>query len=457
MVHNRNRLGTLLISVLFMNCSCEEIICAEQPYRYVLFEGGGVKGTAYAGAILALEEHKLMDNVRGFAGSSAGSQQAALMAARYTGEELHDVLSDMEYSDFMDTSSSTVEMLESSFSIINPFEDIWRLIQKFGFFKGEAIETVIDTLLAKKTGRNGTTFRELYEYSKMELRITATCVSTGYLEWFDRNNTPDMKVSRAVHASSAIPFVYEPVLHDGKMYVDGGCLRNLPHDSFPGLGSILAFSVREFGLLGVENLPNISNIVQFSAQLANTILFGPSSANSLILSQDSKNLDIIPIDFGDVTGISFGLTQEQKAQLMLNGYDAVIERLNICGVIEENKESGVKPQWYSNLLKIIEESNELTEIGVPKKLQNTLENSRLKGVMVEIDRMYNELEQCVNLGDEKTSCQFHVIFEQEKSHWVYKEVISMVFSLLRAVVAENWVTFFFIIVGTFWLKNYCCS
>ena len=46
----------------------------------LVVEGGGTKGSAYPGVVLALEEAGVMKNCKKFAGSSAGAQTAALVA-----------------------------------------------------------------------------------------------------------------------------------------------------------------------------------------------------------------------------------------------------------------------------------------------------------------------------------------------------------------------------------------
>ena len=54
----------------------------------VVFEGGGVKGAVYAGALVALEEHGVLAGVQKYAGTSAGSTVAALLAAGYSSCEI---------------------------------------------------------------------------------------------------------------------------------------------------------------------------------------------------------------------------------------------------------------------------------------------------------------------------------------------------------------------------------
>jgi len=54
----------------------------------LVFSGGGIKGLAYVGAIKALEEKQLFQNVKRFAGASAGAITAALLAIGMGADEL---------------------------------------------------------------------------------------------------------------------------------------------------------------------------------------------------------------------------------------------------------------------------------------------------------------------------------------------------------------------------------
>ena len=50
-------------------------------FRNLVFEGGGVKGIAYAGAIGVLERKGILKDIRRAGGASAGAITAALLAA----------------------------------------------------------------------------------------------------------------------------------------------------------------------------------------------------------------------------------------------------------------------------------------------------------------------------------------------------------------------------------------
>ncbi len=66
----------------------------------LVFEGGGVKGIALAGAFSILEEHGFP--TQNVAGTSAGAVVGSLVAAGYTAKELHDLLQETPFSSFED-------------------------------------------------------------------------------------------------------------------------------------------------------------------------------------------------------------------------------------------------------------------------------------------------------------------------------------------------------------------
>ena len=49
-------------------------------FRNLVFEGGGVKGIAYAGAVAVLEDKEILPDIRRVAGTSAGAITAVLLA-----------------------------------------------------------------------------------------------------------------------------------------------------------------------------------------------------------------------------------------------------------------------------------------------------------------------------------------------------------------------------------------
>lgn len=300
-------------------CSATE----DKGYAYLLFEGGGVRGIAYGGVVKALEEAHLLEHVEGFSGTSAGSQVAAFLAAGYSGAEIIEELIHVDFNSLADTNSGVLG-----------------ITSKFGYYKGDALENMIDTLIKKKTGIEGTTFAQLREYSCAkgsckELRLPALNVNTGRLTWFNAQTTPGVSVAKAVRASSAIPLFYQPAsikMPDGETYlfVDGGTLRNLPHDAFdvtpdkPALG----LSLRDNGVIGIQKKTKFEDLPEYLLQMYNAILFGPNSANSLEIG--SHAVDIRAINSDDVGVTDFDIDQMTKSDLISKGHNAVFKQLEIC-------------------------------------------------------------------------------------------------------------------------------
>ncbi|HET9054269.1 MAG TPA: patatin-like phospholipase family protein, partial [Cyclobacteriaceae bacterium] len=54
-----------------------------QLRRNLVFEGGGIRGIAYAGAVEVLEQKNITDSVEQIAGTSVGAIVASLLAVNY--------------------------------------------------------------------------------------------------------------------------------------------------------------------------------------------------------------------------------------------------------------------------------------------------------------------------------------------------------------------------------------
>src|SRR5215208_1143668 len=91
------------------------------PYKNLVFEGGGVKGIAYGGALEVLEQSQITPQVEKVAGTSAGAITATMVALGYTAAEFIEIMMGLDFS-----------KLEDGSDLGGPV----RLIEHFGWFKG---------------------------------------------------------------------------------------------------------------------------------------------------------------------------------------------------------------------------------------------------------------------------------------------------------------------------------
>ena len=74
------------------------------PFRNLVFEGGGVKGIAYVGALQVLEAEGITKQITRVGGTSAGAINALLMAADFSVNKTKKVLYEVDFNDFKDDS-----------------------------------------------------------------------------------------------------------------------------------------------------------------------------------------------------------------------------------------------------------------------------------------------------------------------------------------------------------------
>lgn len=121
------------------------------PVENLVFEGGGAKGVVYLGVMQALEENDLMKDVKRVMGSSAGSIISMILSLGYNYEECKEILAnDLSLKNLMDQrcewDPKPINLIGIPFGI----STICNLYKHKGAFKGEAIKSVLESLVEKK-------------------------------------------------------------------------------------------------------------------------------------------------------------------------------------------------------------------------------------------------------------------------------------------------------------------
>jgi len=200
----------------------------------LVFEGGGIRGVAYCGALQEMELRGKLKHVQRVAGTSSGAITACLLAVGYQPKELTEIIGNMNFGKFNDGRGLV-------------FGGMRRLKKHMGYYKGEKFEIWLENLIEAKTGNKSITFSELYQLSQRdsmykELIVTGTCMNHQEAIYFNRFTYPNMPISRAVRASMAVPLYYEPVIINDSgqriqvknlgpehhVCLDGGFVSNYP-------------------------------------------------------------------------------------------------------------------------------------------------------------------------------------------------------------------------------------
>jgi NTE family protein len=198
---------------------------ANNPPKYhfknLVFEGGGVKGIAYVGALEVLNEEGILQNIERVAGTSAGAMVAVLVGLGYTAEEMKDVLWNIKFRNFLDKSWGLIR-------------NTGRLIEDYGWYKGEFFRDLMAGYIKAKTGDGEVTFKDIEKMRQegkpfRDIYLIGADLSTGLSKVFSAATTPDVKVADAARISMSIPLIFAAVKGingDDHIYVDGGLLEN---------------------------------------------------------------------------------------------------------------------------------------------------------------------------------------------------------------------------------------
>ena len=192
-------------------------------FRNLIFEGGGVKGIAYVGALEVLEKKGILDDVVRVGGASAGAINALLVGLGYTVPETRRLLWDLDFNNFLDDTWGFIR-------------DAKRLVEDYGWYKGEFFRQWVGEVIRKKTGNPEATFHDVRMWRSTGIHprfkgmyFIGTNVSTGFAEVFSEEHTPRMPLADAVRISMSIPLFFAARKSvRGDVYVDGGMLDNYP-------------------------------------------------------------------------------------------------------------------------------------------------------------------------------------------------------------------------------------
>lgn len=199
----------------------------------VVLAGGVVRGIAHIGVLRALEENYIPIN--GLSGTSMGSIIGGLYACGYSPDSLESIIKEeIDWKTFFQDQQQRT------------YTPIWERIRNkprppameigltwkppFVLYKpgtGIRIAQKFTDEIADKT--LGSCYRAGFDFHKLPYPFGAMIVNLN-------SGKSELRVkgtlSTALRASASVPVAFEPMIIEGKQYIDGGILDNLPVDAF---------------------------------------------------------------------------------------------------------------------------------------------------------------------------------------------------------------------------------
>jgi len=234
----------------------------------MVFEGGGAKGSAFVGALNALQSAG--HTMRRLIGTSAGAITATLLAVGYTPADMLEIVNEKvngkpRFATFMDhpraadftpaqrNSSDTMRALETvhvpalaghvllDVLLDTPFyPTLFSLVECGGVFAGTAFLSWLEEKLAAKGVAATDTLAAVFANKQVDLSMVASDTTDMEMLVLNHRTAPAVPIAWAVRMSMSIPMVWREVVWQDSwgtymgraktdhIVVDGGVLSNFP-------------------------------------------------------------------------------------------------------------------------------------------------------------------------------------------------------------------------------------
>lgn len=277
----------------------------------LVFEGGGVLGMAYAGALKVLDDRDMLDGVKRVAGTSAGSLVAMALSLGYNAQEITKIIDGTDFKKFQD------------------HWDPLRIPSKYGLFKGDFLLNYIEQIVADKAGHPALTFRQLSEMGARDLKVFACDLNTCWVQEFSVDQTPDAVVAHCVRASMSIPLFFQAwrfpdSIPNNHIYVDGGAIYNYPIEAFGPDDKTLGFFFQNQTASEINDL-EFNHIARYVEVLFKSVM----NAQKIDFHENEKQVDrTVFINTHGISATDFKLDDKKKQTLFQSGHDATHDYLN---------------------------------------------------------------------------------------------------------------------------------
>ncbi|MEM9921275.1 MAG: patatin-like phospholipase family protein [Bacteroidota bacterium] len=226
------------------------------PKIGLALSGGGAKGLAHVGVLRVLEEAGIRPDF--ITGTSMGSIVGGLYAIGYSVDQLEVLCRELPWDDYFDDQLRRdyipIEEREAwdRYQIQFPLKDGKIQLPK-GIIGGQQISMLLSRLTFPAQQY------ENFDDFPIPFRCVATDFETGGAVVLRRGSLAD-----ALRASMSIPSVFEPIVIEDQLLIDGMSIRNLPVEDVIKMGAEVIIAVDVGGPLYTKD--NVTSIFQVLEQ-----------------------------------------------------------------------------------------------------------------------------------------------------------------------------------------------
>src|SRR5690606_39662998 len=209
---------------------------SERPVIALALSGGGARGIAHVGVLKVLEELRIPIDL--IVATSAGAGTGGLYAMGYRAQEVEQLFLTTDFGagfeDQPPRAEQSFRRKQDQRAYMIQFDvgfNDGNLQLPRGLVQGQRLLLLLNEMTQALPAMD-------FDDLPIRYRALATDLITGEEVALDRGH-----LARAMHASMAIPGVFEPVELEGRLLVDGGIANNLPISLARELGADVVIAV----------------------------------------------------------------------------------------------------------------------------------------------------------------------------------------------------------------------
>tara|TARA_B100000123_G_C25730198_1_gene428881 strand:+ start:507 stop:1406 length:900 start_codon:yes stop_codon:yes gene_type:complete len=270
-------------------------------------DSGGIYGFTICGSLQCLQEKGILKNIKNILGCSVGGILGLFLALGYSSEEIFNISYYLDLKKIINIKK-------------NNFLNIYK---NYGFDDGKKLENIFKILIKNKTNNENLTFKELYDYNKKTLIIIGNNINKRRYEIFNKDNSPNMELWKAVRITCSLPLIFKPYKYNNFYYVDGGNSCNNTN-YFKNKNKTIGIMLErgEIGNFKIESFEEyLTNL--FYSPLKSLKFYNYIKDNCIEIDTHSQSISFVNFSISNKNKISlyefgYNQTQEQIKEILKN-------------------------------------------------------------------------------------------------------------------------------------------
>ncbi|WP_400076183.1 patatin-like phospholipase family protein [Winogradskyella sp. R77965] len=283
----------ILFCISFNLLQAQEITETKEQKVGLVLSGGGAKGFAHIGVLKVIDS--LGIKIDYVAGTSMGAIIGSLYASGYSGKQLEAMFKTQDFDELINDNFPRAakpfyerENAEK-YAVSLPFDN-FSISLPSALSRGQNVYNLLYQLMLP--------VNEIRDFEKLPIPFfcIATDIETGESLIMDKG-----KLAEAVTASGALPSLFQPVVIDGRILIDGGVTNNFPVEELraKGMDIIIGVDVQD----ALKDRETLKSALDILSQINNfrtiNAMKNKEPLTDIYIKPDITNFSVISFNEGE--------------------------------------------------------------------------------------------------------------------------------------------------------------